>query len=174
MKSREVRVLPYDSVWKDEFEKIKREIEPSLSGLILSVEHVGSTAVEGLCAKPCIDLDVIIEDYAVFESVVERLSKLGYIHEGDLGISGREAFAYSDKEHLMTHHLYVCPKDSEELHRHLTFRNFLRKSPDAKARYAEAKMRAAALFPSDINGYMKSKSVCIDELYKECGLTHKS
>ena len=56
---------------------------------------------------------------------------IGYVHEGNLGIEGREAFCYTGKPHLQLHHLYVCPADSEELRRHITFREFLRQNPDA-------------------------------------------
>ena len=89
------------------FEKIKSEIEKAIGDLIIGIEHVGSTSVEGMSAKPCIDVDVIIKDYPVFDAVVESLKEIGYIHEGDLGIKDREAFKYSGKEHLQMHHLYV-------------------------------------------------------------------
>ena len=124
MRTIKVVVLPYDEAWKSAFEKIKDEIEEAIGDLIIGIEHIGSTSVEGMSAKPCIDIDVIIEDYSVFHEVVSRLKKIGYIHEGDLGIKNREAFKYSGKEHLQKHHLYVCPKYSEELHRHITFKNF--------------------------------------------------
>ena len=112
MKTARVVVEPYDAGWKADFEKIKQEIEPVLEGLILGIEHVGSTSVQGLSAKPCIDLDVVIKDYSVFDSVVAALASLGYIHEGNLGIRDREAFKYTDKPNLKTHHLYVCPLSS--------------------------------------------------------------
>ena len=170
MRTRKVVVLPYDVAWKSEFEKIKEEIEESLGNLIIGVIHVGSTSVEGMSAKPCIDIDVIIEDYSVFTAVVDGLSAIGYIHEGDLGITDREAFKYSGKEHLQMHHLYVCPKHSEELRRHITFRDFLKSNHEAVKRYSLIKEKAAKLFPHDIDGYVKYKSPCIEELYKECGL----
>ena len=170
MRTRKVIVLPYDDVWQSAFEKIKTEIEKVIGDLIIGIEHVGSTAVEGMSAKPCIDIDVIIEDYSEFNTVVDRLKTIGYIHEGDLGIKNREAFKYSDKEHLQMHHLYVCPKYSEELHRHITFRDFLRNNPKKVKKYSLIKEKAAELFQNDIVGYMEYKSSCIEELYKECGL----
>ena len=170
MRTKKVIVLPYDPAWKDAFEKIKGEIEAALGELILGVAHVGSTAVEGLSAKPCIDVDVIIEDYSVFADVVRKLEAIGYFHEGDLGIRDREAFRYSDKPHLLTHHLYVCPKYSRELHRHLTFRDFLRSNPEAAKQYGQVKERAAQLFPEDIDQYIGYKSPCIARLYELCGL----
>ena len=125
MRTAKVIVLPYDAAWKCD--------------LIIGIEHVGSTSVEGMSAKPCIDIDVIIKDYSVFDYVVSRLEADGYIHEGNLGITDREAFKYSDKPHLQTHHLYVCPQYSAELHRHITFRDFLRSNADAVKQYSSVK-----------------------------------
>ncbi|MBR4889607.1 MAG: GrpB family protein [Clostridia bacterium] len=170
MKTKKVIVLPYDKAWKTAFEAIKAEIESALGELCLRVEHVGSTSVEGLSAKPIIDLDVVIRDYSVFDAVVQEMAAIGYIHEGDLGIQEREAFKYTNKPHLQAHHLYVCPQNSRELHRHLTFRNYLRSHPEAVKKYSLVKETAAQLFPEDIDGYMAYKSPCIEELYGLCGL----
>lgn len=170
MRTAKVTVLPYDSAWKSAFEAIKKEIEGAAGDLILGVEHVGSTSVEGMSAKPCIDLDVVIRDASVLEAVIARLAAIGYIHEGDLGIPGREAFKYTDKPHLQTHHLYVCPRDSRELHRHITFREFLKSHPEAVRQYSRVKETAAQLFPDDIDRYIAYKSPCIEELYAQCGL----
>ena len=170
MKTAKVIVLPYDTAWKTAFEEIKKELEEAIGDLIIGIEHVGSTAVEGLSAKPCIDIDVIIRDYSIFDAVVCKLKTIGYIHEGDLGIKDREAFKYSDKPHLLNHHLYVCPQDSEELHRHITFRDFLRSNPEAVKKYSLSKETAAQLFSDSIDQYIEYKSPCIEELYKMCGL----
>ena len=163
-------VLPYDKAWKSAFEAIKQEIESAIGDLILGIEHVGSTSVEGMSAKPCIDIDVIIKDYSVFDKVIGKLESIGYTHEGDLGIKDREAFKYTNKPHLMKHHLYVCPQISEELRRHITFRNFLRDNTDAVKKYSQVKETAAKLFPNDIDKYIEYKSPCIEELYALCGL----
>ena len=170
MQTARVVVLPYDKAWKSAFAKIKTELMDAIGDLVVGIEHVGSTSVEGLSAKPCIDIDVIIRDYAVFDEVVRKLSAIGYVHEGNLGIQDREAFAYTDKPHLQTHHLYVCPQTSEELRRHLVFRDFLRTHPDAVKCYSEVKESAAQLFPESIDQYMAYKAPCIEALYKICGL----
>ena len=170
METKKVVVLPYDRSWKYAFEEIKREIEDAIGDLIIGIEHVGSTSVEGLSAKPIIDIDVIIKDYSIFAAVVSRLEAIGYIHEGDLGIKERQAFQYSDKSYLQQHHLYVCPEYSEELYRHIIFREFLRSNSGAVEKYSMVKEKAALLFPDDIDGYMKYKSSCIEELYQKCGL----
>ena len=170
MKTKKVIVLPYDAAWESAFEAIRAEIQTALGDLMLGIEHVGSTSVKGMSAKPCIDIDVVIRDYSVFDAVVQKLDAIGYIHEGDLGIKDREAFKYADKPHLMTHHLYVCPRDSEELHRHIVFRDFLRKNPEAVKEYSMVKEKAAALFPDEIEQYIAFKAPCIEELYIKCGL----
>lgn len=170
MKTKKVTVLPYDSTWKTDFETIKTEIENAAGDLLLAVEHVGSTSVEGMSAKPCIDIDIVIRDYTVFDAVKQKLHAIGYIHEGDLGIPDRHAFKYTDKPHLQTHHLYVCPANSAELHRHITFRDFLRAHPEAVREYSAVKEAAARLFPDNIDGYIAYKSPCIAELYRQCGL----
>jgi GrpB-like predicted nucleotidyltransferase (UPF0157 family) len=170
MLTKRVVVVPYDETWEAAFEEIKNEIEAVIGEIILGIEHVGSTSVKGLSAKPCIDIDVIIQDYSVFDEIAKRLGAIGYIHEGNLGIKDREAFKYADKPHLMRHHLYVCPQYSEELHRHITFRNFLRHNPDAVKEYSLVKEKGAELYPNDINQYIEYKSLCIEDLYKKCGL----
>ena len=119
MRTRKVVVVPYDEKWEQEFEKIKQELSCKLDNLVIAIEHVGSTSVEGLAAKPVIDIDIVIKDYNFFEAVKGALSQIGYTHEGDLGVKDRQAFKYSDKPHLMRHHLYVCPEYSEELKRHI-------------------------------------------------------
>ena len=165
-----VVVLPYDAAWQTAFSEIRCEIAAALGDLAVGIEHVGSTAVPGMSAKPCIDIDVVIEDGGVLPAVIERLAKIGYISEGDLGIKGREAFRYESKPHLMAHHLYVCQKTSEELFRHITFRDFLRQSPAAVLEYSRVKEDAARRYPNDINGYIECKAPCIRRLYALCGL----
>ena len=170
MQTARVRVVPYDEGWSVDFEKIKAELSDAVGELAVKIEHVGSTSVVGMSAKPCIDIDLVIKDYSVFAEVAGRLLKIGYIHEGDLGIAGREAFRYSDKPHLKTHHLYVCPEDSSELSRHIKFRDFLRSNPEAVRMYSRVKEDAAELFPNDIDRYIEYKSPCIEELYKAAGI----
>ena len=170
MLTKRVVVVPYDETWESAFEGIKNEIEAVIGEIILGIEHVGSTSVKGLSAKPCIDIDVIIKDYSVFDEIAKRLGAIGYIHEGNLGIKDREAFKYADKPHLMMHHLYVCPQYSDELHRHITFRNFLRHNPEAVKEYSLVKEKGAELYPNNIDQYIEYKSLCIEELSKKCGL----
>lgn len=170
MKTKNVIVAPYSYQWKIEFEKIKKALEHALEDIIISIEHVGSTSVEGLCAKPIIDIDVVIQNYKKFDEVKSRLEDLGYYHKGDLGIKEREAFRYNEKPEFMEHHLYVCPQYSNELKRHLVFRDYLRLHEEDKNLYGKIKLEAAKKYPTDIDGYIKEKSPCIEKIYIKCGL----
>lgn len=88
MLTQHVVVLPYDEQWKQDFLKIKAEILPVLEKIIIGIEHVGSTSVQGLSAKPIIDVDVAVKDDTCMEVVISALEKIGYQHEGNLGIVG--------------------------------------------------------------------------------------
>ena len=169
MKTKNVVVEKWNPKWKDEFERIVDSLGEDVIYNSVKIEHVGSTSVEGLSAKPIIDLDIVIENDK-FEIIKRLLNDKGYEHEGDLGIEGREAFSYSGKEELMTHHLYVCPKDSKELFKHITFRDFLKNNPALASEYSKVKEQAAVLYPDDIDKYMEFKSEIIEKIYKRCGL----
>lgn len=170
MITKHVVVLPYDEQWKHDFLQIKAELANVLGQLAMEIEHVGSTSVQGLSAKPIIDIDIVIKDYNELEKVISALGKIGYQHEGNLGITGREAFRYDGKEHLCKHHLYVCPEDSPELKRHIAFRDYLQTHPDAVQEYSRIKEEGAQLFPDDIDRYIEHKSPFIEKIYAEIGI----
>lgn len=168
MRTKHVIVEDYNPMWKEEFQKIKKELLKVLKGKVISIEHVGSTSVEGLSAKPIIDIDIVIDNNLA--EVINALESIEYIYEGDLGVSGRYAFRYENKPEFMVHHLYVCKKDNEELYRHITFRDYLRKHADAREDYSKIKKEMAKKYPEDIEAYIEGKQPIIDRIYKKCGL----
>ncbi len=169
MRTRNVVVEKWNPKWKEEFEKIVESLGEEIIQNVIKIEHVGSTSVEGMSAKPIIDLDIVIENdkFLILKKLLEHK---GYVHEGDLGIRDREAFSYINKNYLMTHHLYVCPKDSEELFKHITFRNYLSQHSELVDEYSKVKEKAAVLFPDDIDKYIEYKSGVIEKIYNQCGL----
>lgn len=169
MQPNPVYILPYDPKWPLEFEKIRAALGEKVLTLAIAVEHVGSTSVPGLAAKPIIDLDLVIP-VGEFSQMKAYLEEAGYRHEGERGIPGREAFRYDDKPDLLRHHLYVCEINSAELHRHLTFRNWLRNHPEDQEAYAAVKMEMAEKFRFDREAYQNSKATIIEQIYKKCGL----
>lgn len=156
-----VEIADYDPRWPGTFAALRDQIAGAVGPLAQRIEHVGSTAVPGLPAKPIIDLDVVIASHADLPEVITRLAAVGYRHEGDLGITGREAFA--SPAGTPAHHLYVCAADSRELARHLAFRDYLRTHPGQSRAYAELKRSLAAQFRSDRDAYSRSKTAFIDQ-----------
>ncbi|HAQ56453.1 MAG TPA: hypothetical protein DCR44_03510 [Acholeplasmatales bacterium] len=169
MVTKHVVVVPYDDRWPMAFQKIRTELADALGDAALAIEHVGSTAVVGLAAKPVIDIDVAIASLADFPVVRTRLEAIGYRHEGDQGIPGREVFKYEDKTHLMKHHLYVCARDAAEWKRHLAFRDHLRTHADDRDAYGAVKRLAALRHPEDIEGYMAEKAGIITAILARIG-----
>jgi GrpB-like predicted nucleotidyltransferase (UPF0157 family) len=157
-----VVVVDYDPDWPQRFQFFRGRITVALGGLAAAVEHVGSTAVVGLAAKPIIDMDVLLISADALPEAIERLAPLGYTHQGDLGIPEREAFLAPANDFL--HHLYVCPPHSREFQRHLTFRDYLRShSKDAKA-YGDLKQALALRFAHDRAAYIAGKDAFVREL----------
>jgi GrpB-like predicted nucleotidyltransferase (UPF0157 family) len=159
-------VVDYDPAWPQMFETLRARIEPALADIALAIEHVGSTAVPGLAAKPIVDIDVVVSPEHV-ATAIERLAELGYGHKGDLGVPGREAFAYPPD--TPRHHLYVCPVGNTALANHLTVRDCLREHPDAAREYADLKKRLATTFADDVDGYVEGKSAFILDVLQWSG-----
>jgi GrpB-like predicted nucleotidyltransferase (UPF0157 family) len=161
-----VRCELYNEKWKEEFCRIKAMLIECIGDLIINIEHVGSTSVEGLIAKPIIDIDIVFDSCDIFPMISERLKTIGYIHEGDYGIKGREAFKRNFEDEYMPYHLYACPKDSEELLRHISFREYLKVNTSDRETYRNLKMELAKRFPEDIDSYMSGKHDCIQHIYE--------
>ena len=159
-------VEPYNPMWPDWFKKVKSFLEPKLRDTVIRIEHFGSTSVPGMTAKPIIDIDIVVEPNQL-PKTIERLESAGYVHRGDLGISGREAFDLTDeqlKADLPPHHLYVCAQDAAELRKHLAFRDFLRKHADYARRLSDLKWALCERYDSDRQKYMDGKSELVQEI----------
>jgi GrpB-like predicted nucleotidyltransferase (UPF0157 family) len=150
-----VVIVDYDPAWPGEFGALRDRAEAAVGGLAVAIEHVGSTAVPGLGAKPVIDLVVVVEPECV-AAAVERLTSIGYVHRGNLGVEGREAFSSPEGERR--HHLYVSPTDSEELRAQLAFRDRLREDGELAAEYETLKRELALRFRDDRAGYTDAKT----------------
>jgi GrpB-like predicted nucleotidyltransferase (UPF0157 family) len=134
----------YNNDWIKQFNQIKEILERNLTKIV-KIEHVGSTAIIGMYAKPIIDIDIVIDNRNDFDKIKNELESIGYIHNGDQGIIGREAFKRGNiiKNEIfdkISHHLYVCDKDNEELNRHILFRDYLNKYDKIKNEYNKIKM----------------------------------
>ncbi|MBR7837013.1 GrpB family protein [Actinospica durhamensis] len=158
-------VRGYDPQWPQRFEELRRLLAPHVMDLAVSIEHVGSTSVPGCAAKPIIDLDIVVPAASAMAELIERLTRQGYLHEGDLGIRGREAFQQPPA--LPEHHLYAVIAGSKPHLDHVLLRDYLRLRPDEVERYSALKVALAQRFPADRAGraaYSAAKSDLVEEL----------
>jgi GrpB-like predicted nucleotidyltransferase (UPF0157 family) len=153
-----ITLVDYDESWPPQYSRLAARVRAALGEEVLSVEHVGSTAVPGLCAKPIIDLDVVVRAAAI-PGAIRALAVLGYVHEGDLGISGREAFRWPAGE--PRHHLYLLEGNAAELRRHIAFRDALRSDHRLRSAYASLKRELAKQHAEDRAAYTEGKSAFI-------------
>jgi len=162
-----VVVLPYDPAWANTFGRLKADLWAVVHPFALAIEHVGSTSVPGLAAKPIVDMDVVVADRSSSEATISALEQAGYRHVGNLGLEGREAMRAP--EELPPHNLYVCLQDSEPYRNHIIVRDFLRTNPSAVRAYGELKLRLAERFREDIEGYIDGKTDFILEILRGNG-----
>jgi len=151
-----IEITPYNPIWPTHFDQIAETIQPAISHILnASIEHVGSTAVPGLAAKPIIDIDIIVDPQDIPDAIA-ALESLGYAHRGDLGVPGREAFSNPDGR--PNHHLYLCERGCLSLRNHLAVRDILRTHSDLRDQYAAVKLALAADPTMDIDSYVDGKS----------------
>jgi len=166
-----VIVTDYDPHRRHRFELLRSWIWPAISDVAISVEHVGSTSVEGLPAKPVIAMTIVVVGGRELAGVIRALAAIGYVNRGDLGVTGREASIPppSVQEILPTHHLYACVQGSLALRNHLAARDRLRRDRAAATAYGQLKKELASHFVSDIDAYVDGKTEFILALLKDDG-----
>jgi GrpB-like predicted nucleotidyltransferase (UPF0157 family) len=149
-------VADHDEAWPAVFEQLAVPVRRAVQDLGATVEHVGSTAVPGLAAKPVIDVDVVVRSDAEVPDAIERLRGLGYVYQGDKGIAGREAFL--PPPDTPPHHLYVVVAGSEPHADHVDLRDHLRQHPEVAHEYAALKRTLAVQHADDQLAYTEAKA----------------
>ncbi len=166
MLSKPIQVVDYDSRWPEVFEGLRGRVARALDGLHFCMEHVGSTAIPGCAAKPIVDL-VAVVGCRDRDEAISRLAAAGYVHKGDGGIPGREAFV--QPEDLPRHHLYLCLAGNRELDRQLLFRDYLRSHPEQVLNYSRLKIGLAERFRDDREAYTRAKTPFIEGILSLAG-----
>ena len=156
-----VEIAEYDPAWPEAYERERAAIAEALVGHALAIEHVGSTSVPGLGAKPIVDIMIGLRALADHARCVAPLASLSYEHKGEYGIPGRHYFRRPVRG-PRTHQLHMVEHGRDFWVRHLLFRDYLRRNPDEAAAYQRLKLRLAARFGSDIEGYTEAKTEFIE------------
>ncbi len=153
-----VVVVPYDPAWPTRFAAERARVAEALGDLALDIQHIGSTAVPGLAAKPIIDLLVLVRDLEDAPACIAPLSELGYIFVDHVANLERRFFR---KGMPRTHHLHIVAVGSSEAHRHPAFRDALRADPELRAAYARLKRDLAAQNEGDRLAYTRGKTAFV-------------
>ncbi|MFQ6000681.1 MAG: GrpB family protein [Anaerolineae bacterium] len=166
--SSSIRLVDYDPKWPILYEEEKASILGAIGDFILDIQHIGSTAVPGLGAKPIIDIMVAIRGLALIEKCIQPLQTIGYEYRGEYGIPGRHFFRKPPGDlGGRTHHLHMVERESDFWERHILFRDSLRAHPEEAQRYYELKKQLAAKFVSDRDAYTDAKTSFIESVFKK-------
>ena len=161
--------------------QLKLILDKVLLGFDITVEHVGSTSIPGLCAKPILDIDIVLRTPANLNGVTAALEGIGYQARGEQGISGRFAFRQTDHtvpytshhQQWQAHHLYVCLHNALALKNHLLFKKALLADPALVGRYADLKQVLINEQQRSRAAYNKLKTTFILDVLKMQGMADK-
>jgi GrpB-like predicted nucleotidyltransferase (UPF0157 family) len=152
-----VRIVDYDAAWPEMAAAEMALVEDALGPQAARIDHVGSTAVPGMAAKPIVDLQVSVANVVPVEPYARPLEGLGYLFAPDPDSPDFHFFG-KPAERPRTFHLHVCAAGGDDERRHLAMRDYLRAHPDEALRYGEVKRRLVALRPGDRLAYIDGKS----------------
>jgi GrpB-like predicted nucleotidyltransferase (UPF0157 family) len=158
-----VRVVPHDPNWSGLFGIECGRIADALGDIVAALHHIGSTAVPGIPAKPIIDMLLEVSDLGELDRRAPRMESLGYEAKGEFGIPGRRYFRRDDEHRVRTHQMHAFHFGSEDVVRHLAFRDYMIAHPQIAQSYGDLKRQLAARFPSDMEAYMDGKDAFVKE-----------
>jgi len=161
LKKGTVRLSRYSGLWKRRYAQEQKRLGAALGNHRYTLEHIGSTAVPGLDAKPIIDMALQIPSLKRLPLWIAQLEKAGYAYQGEYGLPGRHFFTRGTP---VTHHLHLVGRDCEHWDRWLLFRDYLRARPAEAARYNAFKRALARKFANNRDAYTKAKTPLINRL----------
>lgn len=150
-----IEIVDYDARWPRQYEEERRRVAAALGATVKSIEHIGSTSVPGLSAKPIIDLLVTVAWLGPAGPYIGPLGSLGYTFFSVLGNMDRRTFGKGSPH---THHVHIVQHGGEEHMRPLIFRDYLRTHPEEARQYDALKRALAARFRNDRRAYNQGKT----------------
>ncbi len=159
-----IYMVPHNPHWRQEFENEAQRIMGALGENVVTVHHIGSTAIPNIYAKPVIDVLLVVRDHSDLDAKQAAMKALGYDALGELGIPTRRYFRRDNALGDRTHQVHAFEAGSPQIARHLTFRDYMIAHPEAAQAYSELKRRLAAEHSTDIEAYMDGKDAFIQEI----------
>ena len=173
-------IAEYDAAWPQRFEQERARLQDAIGEWAVAIEHVGSTAVPGLAAKPIIDIGIALENLLDALNCITPLYDLGYECRGEFGIPGRIYFRKATPEPIpgqtydgvgRTHQIHMYQRDHEQFSWHIAFRDYMRTHTDAAREYEALKRDLAARHNDSIEGYVDGKHEFIRDILRRAGMT---
>jgi GrpB-like predicted nucleotidyltransferase (UPF0157 family) len=155
-------VVPHDPSWRLLFEEERARLSQLLGVLAIRIEHIGSTSIPGILAKPIIDILIETSSHTALDNHNTGLRSLGYETLGEFGIESRRYFRKSNSNGDRTHHVHAFESGSPHLLRHLAFRDFLIAHPTHARSYSRLKESLAASPGITMDAYIDGKSPFIE------------
>lgn len=169
--SQHITVVDYNPLWPKKYEEEALLIKDILADNCVAIYHIGSTSVEGLAAKPIIDIMAAVQNLEKVDDAAEAFSKIGYEYLGEFGIAGRRYLRKGGDERTHQIHIFQT-EDWNNIGRHLAFRDYMRTHKKERDEYAKIKKVLAQKFPYDIDGYCDGKDAFVREMEKRALLEY--
>ena len=156
-----VELKPYNPKWKEIYREESELISTTIHEYLVDIQHIGSTAIPNIVAKPIIDIAVALDSLENIEKIIKPLKEIDYIYRGEQGIPDRHLFVKGGEE-FRTHHMHIMHKSHYEWKKHLFFRDYLLNHPEEVKKYSELKLQLEKKFKEDRASYTESKSEFIE------------
>jgi len=165
LKSKEIELIPHDPEWEKVFLEEKRKLKEIIGDIVLDIEHVGSTSIKTICAKPIIDIGISIRKYEDGFECIKPLEELGYLYKGECGVPRRHYFRTNDV--IVKFHISMFPVASEEWRDQILFRDYLNQNPDIAREYEKLKFKLMKEFSGDRFQYWQHKAPFIKSVLEK-------
>lgn len=160
-----VELVPYDPRWLEDFERISDKLQRLLAPYVMAIEHIGSTSIPGIAAKPLIDIDIILRSAADVPAATRILLVENYQPRGNR--YDDDVWAFMRRDGRPPERIYLCPPDNRTHERRLIFRDYLRTHPAEAAAYAALKLELAQLHRYDGDRYTAEKRHFVDAIIEK-------
>ena len=173
LKRGKVQLKQYNPKWEELFKYESRLISSAISNLLVDIQHIGSTAIPNIVAKPIIDIAGAIDSLENIDKIIVPLYGIGYTYRGEQGIPGRHLFVKGG-EGYRTHHFHIMQKDHYEWKKHILFREYMREHPQEAKQYSELKQKLFIKYGNDREKYTDSKSDFIENIIEKAKQKYQS
>ena len=156
-----VKLIPHHVEWRRLFEEEESRLQAAVGNYVLDIQHVGSTSIPGIPAKPILDIAIAIENFEEAVICIHPLRQLGYEYKGENGIPRRHYFQKGDPR---THHIHMNEYGSRDWENQILFRDYLIRHPRTAEAYAKLKLELASQFRTDRERYLQGKAPFIEQV----------